>query len=124
MDDWGFKEVIAYCFCLLIGWFVIAWLMPDDWKIKYAMTNFVSYKDVSIEVRPIDCDFLRAPIGKKDCHYEKTISKVLWKRSPDGLPVVSYDRGETWTQMEPSPDSKVKIPSESVYVGWNKVEGS
>jgi hypothetical protein len=43
---------------------------------------------------PTDCDFMRAPIGKKVCHFERTITtEIVWKLQPDKLSCATSQKG-------------------------------
>jgi hypothetical protein len=71
--------------------FLCYWWFPASW---YAIVNGTDTDQVHIDAKPHDCDFSKAPLGDKECHFEKHV--------------------ETQT------DSKTgKV---SVYVYWNKVE--
>lgn len=105
---------------LLIGWAVVAFLFPESWEIRYAARYWVSWNNVTIDVKPTDCNFLHAPIGGKSCHYDKVISKLYWAMSTTNHPIVSYDDKKTWSEGEPG--LNIKVPSTVVYVSWNKVE--
>ena len=90
-----------------IVWF--AWL--DDSKLRY---NF-QYDEVSYDEKPRDCDFLTAPLGKKNCSYEKEVSIVQYSISVSGDPIISYDEGKTWHVNEGGP-----ITGTGVWVSWAK----
>lgn len=116
----GFGTLLGWLVFLLIAWFVVAYLLPDGWRIKYAMRYLVSYEHVSVEARPTKCDFFHTPIGEKSCHYEKQISTAIWETSTTGHPIVSNDERKTWEERDPPPN--VKLPTEYVFVDWNKIE--
>jgi hypothetical protein len=116
----GCGTLIGYGVVLLLCWFAVAYLLPNEWRIKYAMSYLVSYENVTVLPRPTGCDFWHAPIGVKSCHYEREVSKVTWRKSNDGKPEVSYDEGKTWEPREPAPE--INVPADYVFVGWNKVE--
>jgi hypothetical protein len=43
---------------------------------------------------PTDCDFMRAPIGKKACHYERAITtEIVWKLQADKLSCANSPKG-------------------------------
>jgi hypothetical protein len=62
-------------------------------KGYYALQNGVDPDRVTIMPEPHDCDFTKAPLGDKECHYEKVVTKlrdehgdyviVDWKRVAD-----------------------------------------
>ena len=67
-------------------------MFPESW---YAAVYSTDADHVHVDAKPHDCDFSKAPLGDKECHFEK---QVVTQR-----------------------DSKTgKV---SVYVYWNKVEG-
>lgn len=41
----------------------------------YAIYYNVNTSDVFIEIMPHDCDFDKAPLGNKECHFEKVITE-------------------------------------------------
>src|SRR5487761_187056 len=46
------------------------WFWPKEWYgIRYNVTD----EHVFIDHKPHDCDFLKAPIGDKGCHFEKVV---------------------------------------------------
>lgn len=48
----------------------------DRWtdRVWYSARYDVSFANVTVEKRPRDCDFLHAPVGNKECDYEKGTS--------------------------------------------------
>ena len=61
-----------YLAALLVGvYFVVAYLFPDDWRIKWSLRHFVDSNKVTIERRPTLCDWGGPPLGNKGCHYER-----------------------------------------------------
>jgi hypothetical protein len=92
----------------------------------------VSPGDVQTDAKPSDCDFLRSPLGSKDCSYKAYVEVfnadgvlVAGKDAPryrsdykTAKPVVSYDGGKTWDWYEGAtvPSRKPK----SVRVVWVK----
>jgi hypothetical protein len=73
--------------------FVFSRAFPEAW---YAFTNGTDIDLVHVQSEPHDCDFSKAPLGDKECHFEKHVE----------------------TQKDP------KTGKVSVYVYWNKVEGN
>ncbi len=61
----------------------------------------VSPDKVHAAAKPTDCDFMRAPLGSKGCHYEAVVT--------------AYDARGVLVD-----DSKPHQTIESVYVGWVK----
>jgi hypothetical protein len=106
------------------GWFNAIW-----YGVEYGVDPFI----VSVDSKPKDCDFMHAPMGNKECHYDakatayNAVGEVVGganapKYSHDiktGKPIVSYDDGKTWDWFYGAdiPDTKIK----SVVVTWSKV---
>ena len=89
MDDSGWWAPYVVVGALLL-WFL--WL--DDSQVRYALQYDVS--EVSVEDKPHDCDFMTAPLGRKNCSYEKKVELVKFSVNKNGQPIVSYDKGATW----------------------------
>jgi hypothetical protein len=72
------KELIATALKWLFGIgllaFVAWWLLPADWRIKYASEYMLDPEQVTIEHKPHDCDWDSAPLGNKHCHYEEFVT--------------------------------------------------
>ncbi len=67
----------------------------DDSKLRYE----IQYDDaeVTVDDKPHDCEFLTAPMGRKNCSYQKEVSVALFSKDvATGEPIISYDEGETW----------------------------
>jgi hypothetical protein len=86
-------------------WLVLIWLavvtwVPDLWntKFRYALWYGVNADQVTIEKKPTDCSFFRAPMGGKDCHYDRQVSTVRVGTNQWGGQSISYDEGKNWTQ--------------------------
>ena len=70
------------------------WLWPES-KFGYANKYEVREEEVYVQAKPHDCEWGKAPIGNKYCHFEKTISTeknsqgkvtavyVNWERKDD-----------------------------------------
>jgi hypothetical protein len=71
----------------------LVWLFPTS-SAGYSMRYGVSQKNVFIEPKPHDCEWGKAPIGNKYCHFDKVVDTTT-----DGS-------GKTTR----------------VYVSWQKVE--
>jgi len=123
------NPVTEAAFLVLVVWLVIAgfdYLSYARWvnKFRYSAWYNVNASQVqqSEDKPPSDCDFLKAPIGRKGCHYDKrvTYERVITSRDTStNRPIVSYDEGKTWTWNDG--DYPVS-PSKTVYVGWQKIE--
>lgn len=109
---------------ILGGYYSLGYLLPDDWKSKYASRYGVSVEEVSLQEKPTSCDWWHAPIGDKGCHYDVVVRITRWNRSTDGKPIVSHDDGKTWQLLTPdelTPKAALKTPSALVEVRWRKI---
>jgi hypothetical protein len=87
-DSFGWLGTLIMAGIIFLGWL---WWSPKAWyEIRYS----VPAEHVFIDPEPHDCEFMKAPIGNKYCHYEKVVVT-----SPEG-------------SANPT----------DVYVTWNKVE--
>ncbi len=106
---------------LLIGLWLVIYTLPyvfSESPWAYALRYSTDLNQVKILPKPADCDFLHAPIGFKDCHYEKSTVVTRYKTdAQSGNTVVSYDDGKTWATAE----AGQKPGSTQVYVGWVRV---
>jgi hypothetical protein len=122
----------------LIGFLVIAgiagWLYFVGFNATwYAVEYKVSPEKIHIDAKPKDCDFMHAPLGNKECHYEAAVTAYnaagqvvggdgtpkYGHDTKTGKPIVSYDDGQTWVWFtgDDIPNPIVK----SVVVTWSKV---
>ena len=104
----------------LISLFVMWWLVGEPiWhsKVRYSAQYGVSYSSVTKLKKPHNCDFLTAPIGNKNCHYEPEVAAVRTAISTEGKPILSYDEGKTWVL-----DDGVNRTRASVFVSWKKID--
>jgi hypothetical protein len=62
-------------FLVLIGIWVWDGL-SSAWhsKFRYSSQYGVQPENVFVDKEPTDCNFMRAPLGTKDCHYERIIT--------------------------------------------------
>jgi hypothetical protein len=81
--------------------FAVWWVIPDDWKIKYAVEYMVDTNQVVIEPKPHDCEWDTAPLGSKHCHYDRHEMRFDAK----GNPAQSWNEG----------------PNDKIIVMWEKV---
>ena len=130
-------------------WLIVLFLIllirygpPMLWhsKIRYALQYQVGYHKVMMDPEPVDCDFLRAPIGFKGCHYAREVNAVTaWSNqwggqsisydggktwiqtatSRGGYPVVSRDDGKTWSTEDVPPNMESQV-----IVSWRKQDGN
>jgi hypothetical protein len=104
----------------ILGWALFAGLAALAWwwwgdTLWYAAEYQVAPREINIAHRPIDCDFLRAPIGEKPCHYEKEVYGHL----PGGA---TYDAQKGRVISQAGDESRLDRNSEfeSVSVFWTK----
>ena len=115
---------------VVIGVFLWLTVGKDMWhsKFRYSIQYGVSYGKITKAKEPRDCDWLSAPLGDKDCHYEVRMSKVLKANDTHGKPIVSYDGGATWIADGESdrpvypelPGGTTEVVS--VFLNWERVE--
>ena len=106
--------------CLLAILVVVAAIAFAIWgrhtELRYRVQYSTDGDQVVIERKPKDCNFLYAPLGLKDCRYEKEVVVVKYGLDAKASrPVVSYDNGKTWNWNDGGP-----IEGASVYVSWRK----
>jgi hypothetical protein len=108
---------------------VVVWLLSlagDLWhsKWRYAVQYGVDAADVIVQKKLHDCEFLSAPVGDKQCHYDVSVSTIQWSTSSSGAPIQSYDEGKTWESFSPDPAKKVpRTPTvQSVFVVRTKID--
>jgi hypothetical protein len=113
------------------GWIVglfVFWLIYQAaigaWysKVRYAAQYGVDYSHVYKDKKPHDCEWLAAPLGDKNCHYDAEARKDSVMTSTDrttGRPIVSYDEGKSWSWNDGDYPAKAES---NVYVSWQKVE--
>lgn len=103
------------------------WADSLRWSVKYGM----GFDVVHITSKPSDCDWSRAPLGDKACHFEPAVTAYNATGYPvaiDAVPtyqqaagktLVSFDSGKTWaTSHSYGPmDLTVKM----VAVRWKRV---
>src|SRR5262249_40881632 len=117
------RSSFACVWVLVVGWLVVAGF-SDFWhsKLRYSLWYNISSDQITIEKRPTDCDFFRAPLGDKGCRYERQVRAVrvktkyidLWSGSVN---YVSFDDGKTWTVDDSTPPRKP-----GVMISWERVE--
>lgn len=128
---WWHDIVEVFFLFIFLGavYFVVAYLFPDDWRIKWSLKYIVPFSHVTIEPRPTLCDWGHAPLGNKSCHYERVVSRKTVTLSTQGNPIVSYDGGETW-KKPPIDYSEAELTelrldrqrAEFVHISWERLE--
>jgi hypothetical protein len=131
------NELPLGCWVSLFVFAAIIWfLLPNRWTdpIWYSSAYQINGNQVHYRPKPTDCDWSRAPLGDKECHFKKTVTAYntdgypvagdyapLYNKDRDsGKPIVSYDEGKTWQAWPadtPLPDLKVH----RVEIDWMKV---
>jgi len=94
-----------------------------DSKLRYAFQYGANYSDVTKDQKPHDCDWLKAPIGDKECHYDMKVL-VAEIRSTDqktGRSIISYDEGRTWTW---NPDATLDASRPAPETGYHPSPGT
>src|SRR5229473_1728383 len=67
-----------YFWIFLIIWMFASW--PGSWldkwtdRLWYWVRYDSDFKNITVEKRPSDCDWFRAPMGDKDCQYKKAVN--------------------------------------------------
>jgi hypothetical protein len=56
--------------------------------------GYVSSSNIIIEDMPHNCDFLKAPIGDKGCHFEKDVAVTKDDAGRNSRVYVTWDRKE------------------------------
>jgi hypothetical protein len=107
--------------------------VPGSWinALWYGVQYKVAFSEVHTSNKPSDCDWSRAPLGNKGCHYKAVVGAynaagdlVAGDYAPKygkdirtGDPIISYDGGKTWRWSSVAdPDLTVK----AVRVEWVK----
>lgn len=116
-SDLSWVVIVIIAWLALVGW-------DDLWhsKLRYAWSYNVTSEQVNIEKKPTDCNFFRAPMGGKGCHYDRQVNTVRVKTvyldfQRGSVNHVSFDEGKTWTVDDANPPTKPLVA-----VSWVKVE--
>jgi hypothetical protein len=72
---------VVWVIAVIAYWFwneptALWYSIKDPTVLWYAAEYEVSPDKVHIVPKPTDCDFWHAPVGFKDCHYEKRVTQV------------------------------------------------
>jgi hypothetical protein len=114
------KVVWAFAAVLLFALFtqVASDVFPESpWA--YALTYDTDDSHMHIVSRPVDCDFLHAPIGFKGCHYKRSVQVLRYSiDAQSGQRMVSIDGRGTW----PAPSASEGLGPIEIYVSWDRVE--
>ena len=106
---------------------LVAVFGDDVWysKIAYELYYSVDSSKLSIDKKPHDCDFWKAPIGQKECHYKRVVSTVeVGISTTTNKPVLAVDGGKTWSEYTSDPGTTVpqNRTVTNVSITWEKVE--
>jgi len=86
---------------LCVFWAGDLWSWAWDFKWRLAMFNGIQTENVIVKKKPIDCNFWSAPIGVKNCTYEKDVRVGLYGLDDKtAVSIVSYDGGKSWERTE------------------------
>jgi hypothetical protein len=107
---------------LLFGIWLIVYVLPlvfPGSRWAYSLRYNTDLSRVHVAPKPSDCDFFRAPLGFKGCHYQKSLQVARYKADVrSGQWIISYNDGKTWNQLvegeKPGPPD--------VYVNWERLE--
>jgi hypothetical protein len=113
----------AWIVMLIIGWFAFdgietVWHSKTRYSVQYGVDSAHVIKDK----KPHDCDWLAAPLGNKNCHYDVESRKETVITGTDkatGRPIVSYDEGNIWSWNDGNYPAKA---ASDVFVTWKKIE--
>lgn len=98
--------------------FQVAPLLFPESQWAYALRYNTDSSNVEIVPKPTDCDWDYAPLGRKDCHYEKVVSVTKYSTdTKTGRSIVTHDDGKTWDWV---PEGEKAGPAQ-VYVTWSKM---
>jgi hypothetical protein len=85
----------------------------------------VSPSNIFYPPKPPDCDFLHAPLGRKECHYKAVVEafnasgvQIAGDGAPKysrdvktNKPIISWDGGKTWEWTSNDTDPKIFQPA-------------
>ncbi|HTF44272.1 MAG TPA: hypothetical protein VK641_10255 [Terriglobales bacterium] len=109
-NNWGWAWAAFLAFAVWFG------IWGRNSSIRYQMQYGADSEMVAVDREPIDCEFLSAPLGRKDCHYEKEVLVATFKGDTEtGRPIISLDNGKTWNWNENGP-----LTGSKVHVWWRK----
>ena len=69
----------------------LMWLAPES-KFGYAVKYGLPDSKVSIEPKPHDCEWGKAPIGSKYCHFEKIVLTAKNERGKVTAVYVNWEK--------------------------------
>jgi hypothetical protein len=114
------REINAGSGALSVLWVVIVVLALSFWhgskldrftdRLCYSVAYGAEWKNVDIERRPTECDFLHSPLGTKECSYKK--SKYIFGETERQALIQQAQTQEEKTEISKRPNS--------VIVYWEK----
>jgi hypothetical protein len=118
IDSWATFAVLA----LLLFYF---WL-DDKWptKLRYSVQYRVRVSQVTVAKQPHNCDWLAAPLGSKNCHYDAVVQVVQIVSAKTGQRGVLQDDGKTvaWDNGNKPPAGTAAELHRELYVTWQEIE--
>jgi hypothetical protein len=136
-----FRYAVPLLLVAIVAWFAFR---DADWLAKAYASGHFGVPDKEIEVegkRPHDCDFLTAPLGSKQCSYEREYLAEWFALSTDNPPrPISYGTvqetpptqcfsAETdfahrcyYTELKPGEQPTPQWRARHVEIRWRKVE--
>jgi hypothetical protein len=128
---WAVTGLMVLGFGFFVLW-CAAKIMPDEWIVHGKISRLLfclkykpiieaegrnmltpSWRQTTVEAMPHGCEWMTAPLGDKNCHYEAVVEMVMVDANDHQM--ISLDRGETWTRS-----SEAQEPS--LFISWRKVE--
>ena len=81
------SDADGWAFLFFLGGIVLWAVWDTEWfgKLWYATANKVKYEDVLITLKPHDCEFGTAPMGRKNCHYKAQV--IVFNDAPKEIEV-------------------------------------
>lgn len=67
-------ESVSIYFVVLAA-VVLFFVWDTNWfgRVWYSRANHVNYADTLVTLKPHDCEFMSAPVGRKNCHYQAKV---------------------------------------------------
>jgi hypothetical protein len=106
--------LLGFAFLAVSVVLLYLWLTPTSFLLKrqYGLQS----SHVLTEKVPTDCDFMSAPLGRKNCHYEQQITLLGSQGDAIGGDVVMPNGGHIETSLIPS-----RVVTD-VSIKWVKVQ--
>ena len=99
------------------------WIGPNVYAIKYS----VSADRVFVDPKPTDCDFWHAPLGTKECHYERIVTasyakggaRADYRYDPKTDQLIDLRTNEKASDIRPG-ERDTDARFDSVLISWVK----